>query len=129
MATDESRIQDPDPQPTPWRTEGMPSPGSSGPTRPRWSRILLWAAVFYLSSFLVFSVFDALNAPAQISYTEFQHQVQVNNVAEVYARGDTIQGVLKEASPVPDTSLGQLYKTFTTERPTFAQDDLLSAGA
>jgi len=105
----------------------MPSPGSSGPTRPRWSRILLWAAVFYLSSFLVFSVFDALNAPAQISYTEFQHQVQVNNVAEVYARGDTIQGVLKEASPVPDTSLGQLYKTFTTERPTFAQDDLLSA--
>ena len=47
------------------------------------------------------------------------------NVAEVFARGDTIQGELKRAVPVPGDE-DATYRQFTTERPTFAADDLLA---
>ncbi|TCN42470.1 hypothetical protein EV641_12838 [Rhodococcus sp. SMB37] len=46
----------------------------------------------------------------------------------MFSRGDTIEGVLREPKPVPegDSSAGTAtYQEFTTERPTFAQDDLL----
>jgi cell division protease FtsH len=46
-------------------------------------------------------------------------------VAEIFARGDSIQGGLRTAAPVPGES-SDTYEQFTTERPTFAQDDLLA---
>jgi cell division protease FtsH len=60
-----------------------------------------------------------------VSYTKFTEQVEVGNVEEVFARGDTIQGTLREPADVPGDAGGD-YETFTTERPTFAQDDLLA---
>ncbi|PFG38159.1 cell division protease FtsH [Georgenia soli] len=64
---------------------------------------------------------------APISYTEFTRQVEEGNVEEVYSRGQTIEGVLAEEAPLPDGPDGATYLQFTTERPTFAQDDLLTA--
>jgi cell division protease FtsH len=51
--------------------------------------------------------------------------VQAGNVAEIFARGNTIQGALREPRPVPGGKAGPTYQRFSTERPVFARDDLL----
>ncbi len=68
---------------------------------------------------------DESDAAVMVPYTEFTAQIQANNVAEIFTRGDTIEGTLRAARPVPGQS-GPTYQHFTTERPTFAQDDLLT---
>ena len=47
------------------------------------------------------------------------------NVAELFARGDSIEGQLKKAVPIPGQQ-DRAYQQFTTERPTFANDDLFT---
>lgn len=79
----------------------------------------------YLVLFGLISMQDAFNSPPEISYTEFTNQVQASNVAEVFSQGQSIQGSLRQPRPLP----GQPRKTYTqfgTERPAFAQDDLLT---
>ncbi len=124
MSTDESRQPPPDQTPKPWRTEGLPSRAKGKKPMPPRRTFLIWAVVFYLGSFLMLSVFDSSAQPSPVSYTEFQSQVAAQNVSEVYAKGDTIQGTLKAAKPVPGAE-GE-YTAFNTERPTFAQDDLMA---
>jgi cell division protease FtsH len=75
--------------------------------------------------FGLMTVQDRSSGPLAIPYTQFKTQVTNKNVAEVFARGDTIQGALKKAVPVPGQP-EQTYQQFTTERPTFAADDLLA---
>src|SRR5581483_5412695 len=58
-------------------------------------------------------------------YTEFKSQVDARNVAEIFAKGDTIEGALKNSAPLPGHA-NRTYQQFTTERPTFANDDLLT---
>jgi len=109
--------------PPPWRTEGLPQGQPSKP-RPRWivGVVLL---VGYLLFFGLLTMQDRLAGPQAVSYTEFKAQVADKNVAEVFSRGDTIQGVLKKTVPLPGQQ-GRTYQKFTTERPTFAADDLLT---
>src|SRR5690606_5754280 len=112
----------------PWRTEGLRG-GTDGDQRkrPNWLRILAWFAVLYLVFFGLTSWQDQANLGVQaVPYTEFTAQVEEENVAEVFSRGDTIEGTLKTAKPIPGDEAGT-YTEFTTERPTFAQDDLLAA--
>ena len=66
------------------------------------------------------------NAPPVITYNEFIAQVSSGNVQSIHTKGDSIDGVLKSAAPLPGGSNGQTYTQFTTERPTWAQDDLLT---
>lgn len=110
----------------PWRTEGMPPSDAKAGGKPprRWLRALSWLIPFYLLSFFLFSITD--NPVVSVPYTEFAHQVTANNVAEIYAKGDTIQGKLKEVRPLPDAGK-RTYTEFATERPTFAKDDLMAA--
>jgi cell division protease FtsH len=68
---------------------------------------------------------DRLSGAQAVPYTEFKGQVAARNVTEVFAKGDTIEGALKTAAPLPNQS-DRTYQQFTTERPTFANDDLLS---
>jgi len=68
---------------------------------------------------------DRLAGPHPITYTEFKLQVSNKNVGEVFARGDSIEGQLRKAAAVPGQQ-DQTYQQFTTERPTFASDDLLA---
>ncbi|SDM60961.1 cell division protease FtsH [Geodermatophilus siccatus] len=123
----------PSPQPEtraperPWRTEGVP-PGQDDGDRPSRLRRLRPLAVALLAYVLLFGLVtwqDQGDAPVPVSYTEFSDQVDARNVAEVFARGSTIQGELRAARPVPGSS-GENYKQFATERPTFAEDDLLT---
>ena len=80
--------------------------------------------VGYLILFGVLTVQDPLSGPEPVPYTEFRTQVTNKNVAELFARGDSIEGQLKKSVPVPGQK-GRPYQQFTTERPTFANGDLL----
>ena len=111
------------PSSRPWRTEGLPQ-GRPGTPRRRWTFLAIWV-LGYLVLFAMFTAQDRLNAPATIAYTEFKSQVANRNVAAVFARGDTIEGELRKAAPLPDQA-DRTYQQFTTERPTFAGDDLLA---
>ena len=84
----------------------------------------LWVAG-YLVLFAVLTVQDRLSGPQPISYTEFKVQVGSRNVAAVFARGDSIEGELKKGVPLSGQA-DRTYQQFTTERPTFASDDLLA---
>jgi cell division protease FtsH len=84
----------------------------------------LWV-VGYLLLFGVLTVQDRLSGPQPVPYTEFKSQVAAKNVGELFARGDSIEGELKKAAPLPGQQ-GRTYQQFTTERPTFANDDLLA---
>lgn len=115
------------PEPKPWRTEGLEnSPENFRPPRPPWRNIVIWSLIFYFASFFAFSLQDLSAAPATVSYSEFRVQVQAQNVKEIYARGDTIQGALKEPRAIPGAKNNKQYTQFTTERPTFADDSLLT---
>jgi len=130
--SDPNPAQPPNPQPTappsdqpqrrPWRTEGLPK--GQPAKRRRWTTLAVWVAG-YLILFGLLTMQDRLARPEAVSYTEFKAQVAARNVAEVFARGDTIEGALKKAAPMPKQE-GRTYQQFKTERPTFAADDLLS---
>jgi cell division protease FtsH len=108
------------PGPKPWRTEGLPKDQSK---KRRWLTVLIWSAG-YLILFGVMTVQDRMASPETVPYTEFKTQVTSANVAEVFARGNTIQGALKKTAALPNQT-GVTYQRFKTERPTFANDDLL----
>ena len=113
-----------DPPAKPWRTEGLPKGESPQPPSKRWT----WMAVFFLGYLILFgllTVQDRMSGPQAISYTEFKAQVARKNIKEVFSRGDTIEGQLKEPAAVAGEQ-GATYQQFTTERPTFAADDLLA---
>jgi cell division protease FtsH len=75
--------------------------------------------------FGVLTVQDRLSGPQPLPYTEFKRQVADKNVQELFARGDSIDGQLKKPAPLPGQK-DRTYQQFTTERPTFASDDLLA---
>src|SRR4051812_95315 len=113
--------------PRPWRTEGLPSggpPGDPARQRRRWITTAMWIAGYAVLLGML-NVQDRLSGPQAVPYTEFKGQVAAKNVTEVFAKGDSIEGALKKATPLPGQS-DRTYQQFTTERPTFANDDLLS---
>jgi cell division protease FtsH len=111
------------PPPRPWRTEGLPKSEPPKPRR-RWITAAVWL-LGYLLFFGLLTVQDRLSGPQPVPYTEFKSQVGKKNVAELFARGDSIEGQLKAAAPLPGKP-DRTYQQFRTERPTFANDDLLA---
>jgi cell division protease FtsH len=107
----------------PWRAEGLPKGGQPNAPRWRWQTAAVWL-VGYLILFGVLTVQDRLSGPQPVPYTEFKTQVTNKNVGELFARGNSIEGQLKKAAPLPGQP-DRSYQQFTTERPTFANDDLL----
>jgi cell division protease FtsH len=110
--------------PRPWRTEGLPQGQPPKPKR-QWNAIVI-GLLGYLAVFGVLTLQDRLsNQQVAVPYTELKSQVAKKNVTGVFSRGDSIEGELKTPAPVP-TQAARTYKQFTTERPTFARDDLLA---
>ncbi len=111
----------------PWRIEGLPERGAEPPRRKwSWWSIAARAFLVYAVIFGLLTLQDRLNEPETISYSELTRQVEANNVTEIFARGQSIQGTLREAKPVPEQE-GETYERFVTERPVFAADDLMAA--
>src|SRR5262245_26716115 len=98
-----------EPGPRPWRTEGLPKEKSG---KRRWLTPLVWA-VGYLILFGLMTVQDRMASPETVPYTEFKTQVANANVAEVFARGNTIEGALKKEAPLPSRA-GRTYQQFKT---------------
>src|SRR3954465_4772397 len=88
----------------PWRTEGVPKQ-QQPQRRPKWIMLAVWL-IGYALFFGVVTVQDRMSGPAAVPYTEFKTQVANKNVAEVFARGNTIEGALKEA-PLPGQPAGK----------------------
>ena len=109
--------------PKPWRTEGLPKGDARTPRR--WGTTAAAWFLAYLFLFGVLTVQDRLSGPQAVPYTEFKNHVAAENVSEVFARGDSIEGQLKKPAPLPGQQ-DRTYQQFTTERPTFASDDLLT---
>jgi cell division protease FtsH len=86
--------------------------------------MLLWAVAGVLL-FTTLTMQERLAEPDAVPYTEFKRQVEAGNVAEVFARGESIEGGLKKEAPLPSRK-DRSYRQFKTERPTFAKDDLLA---
>jgi cell division protease FtsH len=84
-----------------------------------------WFVAAYAVVFIVSTIQDIAGGPETVPYTEFTSQVEKENVAEIYARGNTIEGTLKSPAALPGEK-SSTYQRFTTERPVFAQDDLLA---
>ncbi|HSJ28677.1 MAG TPA: ATP-dependent zinc metalloprotease FtsH [Acidimicrobiia bacterium] len=126
-----SKAEEPD-KPPAWRVEGMPRDGDDRrepkrlfPTPPggRW----FWVLLMGLLAFNVF-ISNTLLAPDQriaISYSDFLDEIDRDNVVSVSAIGETIQATLSEEIADPDDE-NLTSDLIETERPTFAQDDLLS---
>ena len=106
----------------PWRTEGVPD-DQAPKRRLRWTVLASWA-IGYLVLFGILTLQDRMQGPRAVTYTEFKAQVERDNVAEVFARGNTIEGSLRKPAALPGRA-DETYQNFTTERPTFANDDLL----
>jgi cell division protease FtsH len=108
----------------PWRAEGLPAGSKGGPPPKRnWWNLALWGFLIYTLFFGLLTLQDRQAGPKTISYSEFIAQVDARNVAEIFARGESIQGSLREAKPLPGQE-GETYQRFSTERPVFAKDDL-----
>jgi cell division protease FtsH len=125
-----------DRQPSPpWRVEGAP-PGGGGPDtpkrRPVWLRFGWMLLVLLALNWIISSVLLAPPARTAVSYTYFLTQVQAKNVSEITSTGDTIEGAFtKKAAYTPTTTNGETGKTeqvdrFTTQRPSFAADNLFA---
>jgi cell division protease FtsH len=114
------------PEPPPWRVEGVDGEGQAPerPRRPRWTRFWWVPVVVLLAANWVVS--SQLLGPAdreKVSYTFFLTQVDADNIREVTATGDTVEGVFQRRVDYPPGS-GEDVGRFTTERPSFADDDL-----
>jgi cell division protease FtsH len=126
----------------PWRIEGARSERTSGRRTPP-QRPSLWVALALLLALdwiLVLAFQPSGPTRVTVPYSYFTQQVQAGNVATVTAQGSAIQGTFRhavtypvqngttESSPTGPTSSSNTTTTtnFATNRPAFADDQLLS---
>ncbi len=121
-----------EPQRQPWRVEGADdrAPGQPGSDRPGgrsgWARFWwLWLALLAVN-WIVASLIMSPEARTTVSYTFFVSQVTATNVGSITSTGETIEGAFK--NPVsytpPEGGEAEQVTRFTTQRPTFADDNL-----
>ncbi len=125
---------DSDQQPPGWRVEGMPDGDDRQGDRPRsWASRLpggRWFLLVLLGLLaLNWIVSNALLGDEEprirVPYTLFLEQVGAGNVESVTSTGETIQGVFRVEVADPDDAEATASE-FETERPAFADDDLLA---
>ncbi len=106
-----------------------PTPGPGQEDRSAWPRRLRWVLVIALLLSVNWWLSTTLAPPAgtEVSYSFFVDQVGAGNVDEVTTQEDGITGAFREAVRYPPTGDDRVEVTdFTTNRPTFAEDDLVA---
>jgi cell division protease FtsH len=112
--------------PPPWRVEGVPTDDKRGKGgRRAWSRFWLTMFVLLLLNWAMSSLLLGTQTRTTVSYSFFLTQVTTGNVQSVTSTGNTIQGTFKhQVAYPPRAAQTQPVQQFTTERPTFANDNL-----
>jgi cell division protease FtsH len=105
------------------------NPGDpSAAERPRRFRGFWWLVLAALGlNWFLASVATAPAPRAEVPYTFFTEQLGAGNVEVVFASADTLEGTFKMSVDLPlapDTVVG--VESFSTQRPSFADDDLLA---
>jgi cell division protease FtsH len=116
-------------EPKPWRVEGAPGGDGRPPkNRPAWMRFGWMLLVLLAVNWIISSFILAPQPRTPVSYTFFLTQVQAANVADITSTGDTIEGEFtKPAAYTPYGSKdAEQVQRFTTERPSFASDNLFA---
>jgi cell division protease FtsH len=116
--------------PAPWRVEGMADGSSSRAPdqRPRRGGFWWFVLAVLVLNWSLMSVLMGPPSRTDVSYTFFREQLDDGNVDAVTSTADTIQGQF--ADPVdypPGSDDAASVELFTTQRPSFATDDLLGA--
>src|SRR5438105_256222 len=90
----------------------------------RSARFWIILAVLFAANILISNLVTSATQPptVTISYNSFLDQVSANNVTSITSTGEAITGVTKQA--VKDSS-GTSSTKFQTQRPAFANDDLM----
>src|SRR5256884_1778579 len=98
------------------------APASPGAPKPFWRSRGFWIYLVVLLglNYLVSVVFVSGPARITVPYTTFIQQVNADNVKDVTAQGNSIQGDFKSSVTYGSAS----GAAFQTERPVFAQDNL-----
>ena len=136
--TGANRQTTPDDRGPPWRVEGARQPEGTTGGRPVHKRPSSWLVglllLLALDWILVLAYQPSSQPRITVPYSYFTQQIQASNVASVTAQASTIQGTFRHAITYPahsgTTSSGQKSTTttlFTTTRPAFADDHLLTA--
>jgi cell division protease FtsH len=111
-------------EPKPWRVEGGP------PKRPRppWVRLAVTLLLLLAVNWVVTSVLLRPEPRVPVSYTFFVTQAQQANIADITSTGDTIEGTFRAKVAYTPTGAkkSEQVDRFTTERPTFAADNLFA---
>ena len=112
-------------EPKPWRVEGGPPKRSR---RRPWVQLVVMLLVLLAVNWIVTSVLLRPEPRVAVSYTFFVTQAQKANIEEITSTGDTIEGTFREKAaytPLGEKKSEQVDR-FTTERPTFAADNLFA---
>ena len=102
-------------------TARRPGAPAGGPT-PFWRNRGFWIylVVLLLLNYVISIVFTSGPSRMTVPYTTFIQQVNADNVKDITAQGNSIQGDFKNSVTYGSAS-GTLFQT---ERPVFAQDNL-----
>ncbi|MGO9954485.1 MAG: ATP-dependent zinc metalloprotease FtsH [Solirubrobacteraceae bacterium] len=86
---------------------------------------MLLAVLLALDWILVLAYQPTTPAQVTVPYSYFVSQIEQRNVASVNAQGSTIQGTMRHSITYPGQN-GTTSTLFVTNRPTFADDNLLN---
>ncbi|MGY1810596.1 ATP-dependent zinc metalloprotease FtsH [Blastococcus sp. SYSU D00669] len=111
----------------PWRVEGMPD-DADRPAGQQPRRVGVWwlLVAALVVNWVLASLVMGPPARTDVSYTFFTEQLDAGNVETVTSTADTIEGELGDAVDYPPGADDAVrVDLFTTQRPSFATDDLL----
>ncbi len=122
-----ARLRREPPAPQPWRVEGMSKQSSRPPNRRRGPGQIWWLLLALLAvNWIVSSLLLGPPSRTNVSYTFFVQQVDAGNVKTITSTADTIQGEFARKVRYPSGSASASdVALFTTQRPSFANDNLL----
>ena len=107
----------------PWRVEGVPEGSGQRPRGGRW----WWFLLVLVVNWVVMATLLGPPARTVVSYTFFSQQLDAGNVASVTATADSLQGAFtKPVAYPPGAPDAAQVGLFTTQRPSFATDDLFA---
>jgi cell division protease FtsH len=120
----------------PWRVEGLhpehPEHPESAPPQGRqhWAqvarRVWWWVLAFLVMNWVLAAFVFSPTSSTKLSYSFFRTQVTVGNVAQVTSSGDVITGTFRAKVDYREgKTSAKGVKAFTTQRPAFADDQLV----